>query len=161
MPKLHVRGIITNRADAIFVGAIALCALVIVLMPLTTTIRHQFMYAMHGRAPSPVVFAGVQVVPKMYNFANHYWLSPTPLSREQLLGDPAALKRVEFGWINHYPIWMMTHYWRVLLKDHGLSSGYFYLGSTWRGEHVWTGYHVRHEVLPNGDERAYVERADP
>lgn len=159
--RAHVRELLAHRADRVFLGVIALFALLVLSMPLSKSVRHHFMYAMHGRKLNPVVMAGVQAAPKMYNFANHYWFSPTPLTVAQLSGDPAKIERVEFGWMNHYPIWMMTHYWRVVLKDHGVEQGYFYMGSRWRGEAVFTGYHLRQDVFPNGDERATITRVDP
>ena len=155
------RALMTRRADAALLCAIAACALVVLSMPLSQRVRASYADAMHGRHERPLVMAGVQLVPKMYTFANHYWWSPTPLTRQQLSQPPETLERVEFGWVNHYPSWMMNHFWRDLFKGIDGHQGYFYAGATWRGQTLWTGYELTREVDAQGQERVLARRADP
>lgn len=133
-----------HPSNLVILGLIGLCALAAIAMPLSKSVRTRWMYAMHGREDSQPVMAAVQVVPKMYNFANRYIHSYVPLTEQELSNPPSTLPAgADYGWLNHYPSWIMTANPLTLFQPGDQDFSYMYLLSRWRGHQIITTYVVK------------------
>lgn len=142
-----------HKSNVLMFGAIIVCACFILAMPVVPQIRALWIDAMHGRIESAPTMLAVQVVPKMYNFANRVAVTDEPMTPEQLRGMPMSLPLGgEYVWMNHYPSWLLTSSPVSIIPNPEDSPKYVYLFSKWRGVDTITGYKVERHSEP----RAFI-----
>jgi hypothetical protein len=90
-------------------GTVALYAAIFVAMavvasvPACPALQRELARTHQARPSSLALWAGLQVVPKMYSFAHRIWFSREPLSEFVVMrGDPGVER--ETMWVNHSPI---------------------------------------------------------
>jgi hypothetical protein len=130
-------------------GATALylaCALVaglVLLVPLSARLTRELAKVHHFRPSSLPAWVGLQVVPKMYSFANTCWIGPYPILDPAAGDDGEARFARESFWVNHYPA-------RRLRFDAGRASlglvpRFAYVRSSYRGRVETTAFTVQRE----------------
>lgn len=93
----------TTGTVALYV-AIGVVMLVLVSVPVSTSMQNNFARAHHARPTSVARWVAFQIVPKMYSFAHRVWFSREPLSEFLVTRPEGPQVEHETTWVNHYPI---------------------------------------------------------
>jgi hypothetical protein len=83
---------------------IGIVMLVLLSVPLSTSMQNQLVRAHHARPSSVARWVVFQTVPKMYSFAHRVWFSPEPLTEFLVTRPEGPSVEHEMTWVNHYPI---------------------------------------------------------
>ena len=147
-----------HKSTTLVFGMILVCAGAIIAMPFVPAVRGLWIDAMHGRIDDTPTMMAVQVVPKMYNFANRIAITDEPMDAGQIEGLPMSLPvGGEYIWMNHYPSWLMTASPVAIIPTPSDEPRYIYLLSRWRGVETTTQYKIHRGEAPK---RFVVERME-
>jgi hypothetical protein len=92
-----------GAASTTLYAALAGGALLLVLLPLSPSLKQRFLANHQLRPPSTASWIAIGLLPKMYGGRHELWMSPEPLS-EYFRADPArAPFKVDHYWVNHSP----------------------------------------------------------
>lgn len=109
--------------------------------PFSEGLTKELIAAHHFRPNSWPAWGAIQVLPKMYSFANRCWIGPAPLLEQGSRAAAEARFERESFWVNHYPA-------RKARFDGGRyelppnSARYVYIRSTYFGHTETTGLRV-------------------
>ena len=132
--------------------AIALPALWLIALPLSSKVQETYLRRFHLANSSFGVWAMQQTVPSMYNFENKYWFNGQPILKDELdqiandesrVIDPQekAKAKIKSNMVNHFPTRIATfadH--RRMLKEN--PRGFFYFRSRYRGREIKTTFKI-------------------
>ena len=85
-------------------AAIGITMAVIASVPACPALQRQLARAHHARPSSLAMWAGLQVVPKMYSFAHRIWFSREPLTEFLVTRPEGPGVEHQTMWVNHDPI---------------------------------------------------------
>lgn len=142
LPAVRVARHLRRHRDLGAVAMLAGCALVagfLAAMPIHPAAARLSMSRFHLRTEPFALWAALQPVPAMYNFANRYWVSPRPLAARDLSAPPGE---VETRMLNHYPPRIFTFGFERL-RHVSAGERWVYLESAYRDLRVRSAYHLR------------------
>lgn len=126
-----------------FYSIIMLISFFLISLPFCPWSQQQIMEKFHLRSSSFFKWSALQFVPSMYNFANEFWLTPTPLSKDILEKREEAPQTSRHMWVNHYPLRLMTFSLtqrRKLFQSKG--THLIYLKSSFRDNTMISAYKI-------------------
>jgi len=136
----------------IFLTVIAVPALWLIALPLSTKVQETYLRRFHLANSDFSTWAIQQTVPSMYNFENKYWFNGQPIQKDQLdqianeetrIIDPKqkAESEIKSNMVNHFPTRIATFAdQRRLLKKN--PRGFFYFRSRYRGREIKTTFKI-------------------
>ena len=156
--RVGARQEVRSPATVLFAAAIVTCAGFLLALPFSRTIQGVIVRKYCLAYDSFVPWAGLQLVPSMYNFGNRLWVSTreipiSSLEWEVRKTDPLL---IQDRWINHYPLVLRR---LDLVREHPGQPMYVYCGSRYRG-HEWITEIVVSEDSHSGIRYRYVRTVE-
>ena len=122
----------SDRGVAFFYAVLFAIFLLLVGISYSPCLQRMAMRKFHF-VPRPFAqWAFCQFFPSMYNFHNEIWMSREPITPLMLEGKTALPNGTFYGWVNHYPLRLIS--FSLQRKNFSAGTYYVYLRSTYRGQ---------------------------